>query len=415
MMGPMHIRKKKITVHEGTAVWLRRRPIHPGKPACVLGPARQVQQVPSSPALRARSVLRANCPPICLRAKRLQKKTSSVLSAIEILLVSFCFLAGTSCSKNPEPQTDIAAQKEQVAQKPATRPPKPARAESNLPPPTDQKTVNLIDPGTKPYKKIQYAFKAGYKETVQVTATETTSTKSGRKETPAPETAPVNYELKTNVESVDNKEGISKWQLIFDKSSTANDPTKTTTTFIGEMLKALYGIPGIQSITDQGLIQETDIKVPEKSPRPLRNAWQRTQRISQNLIPFPNEPIGIGARWELIEDIRAVGSTRQTTKYELVALDKRGGTVKAEITQVGRPGIVPEMSNRDVEYYLDSWNAHGEARFEFRFNSIVASGQLTITTDSTYTSESDYSDSVTNFHTVQTVETVRASSRAKKQ
>jgi len=32
---------------------------------------RQVQQVPSSPALRARSVLRVNWPPTCLRPERL--------------------------------------------------------------------------------------------------------------------------------------------------------------------------------------------------------------------------------------------------------------------------------------------------------------------------------------------------------
>jgi hypothetical protein len=70
------------TVHGGTAVWLRRRPIRPVKPALslgrfysnhpsVLGPARQVRQVPSSPALWARSVLRANWPPTCLRSEHL--------------------------------------------------------------------------------------------------------------------------------------------------------------------------------------------------------------------------------------------------------------------------------------------------------------------------------------------------------
>jgi len=92
-----------VTVQGGIDVWLRRRPIYPAKPACVLGPAysapsdppychwkratswtrvhfvlhvsndnRQVQQVPSSPALRARSVLRVNWRPTCLRPERLR-------------------------------------------------------------------------------------------------------------------------------------------------------------------------------------------------------------------------------------------------------------------------------------------------------------------------------------------------------
>jgi hypothetical protein len=97
--------KSRVTVHGGTAVWLRRPPLHPVKPACVLGPTysgpsdppvltmkpftsrtcvrsalyvstdnRQVQQVPSSPALRARSVLRAYWPPTCLRPEHLQSR-----------------------------------------------------------------------------------------------------------------------------------------------------------------------------------------------------------------------------------------------------------------------------------------------------------------------------------------------------
>jgi uncharacterized DUF497 family protein len=74
IFGAGYWRKGKVTVQGGIDVWFRRRPIHPAKSAFVLGPARQVQQVPSSPALRARSVLRANWPPTCLRPERLQGK-----------------------------------------------------------------------------------------------------------------------------------------------------------------------------------------------------------------------------------------------------------------------------------------------------------------------------------------------------
>ncbi|MBN1654468.1 MAG: hypothetical protein JXA30_11920, partial [Deltaproteobacteria bacterium] len=42
------------------------------KPAFVLAPARQVQQVPSSPAVRARSVLQVNWPPTCMTPERLR-------------------------------------------------------------------------------------------------------------------------------------------------------------------------------------------------------------------------------------------------------------------------------------------------------------------------------------------------------
>jgi hypothetical protein len=79
-----------VSVHRGIALWFRRRPIHPVKAApnlgrffsnhpSVLGPARHVQGVHSSPALWARSILRANRPPPCWGRERLPQTKARIL------------------------------------------------------------------------------------------------------------------------------------------------------------------------------------------------------------------------------------------------------------------------------------------------------------------------------------------------
>jgi len=81
------------TIHGRRLFPLRRRPIHPLESAFVLGPASQVQGVPSSPALRARSVLRATWPPTRLTRERLGRAEKRRWSIGRLLFAALSALA----------------------------------------------------------------------------------------------------------------------------------------------------------------------------------------------------------------------------------------------------------------------------------------------------------------------------------
>ncbi|MBN1655913.1 MAG: hypothetical protein JXA30_19255 [Deltaproteobacteria bacterium] len=331
----------------------------------------------------------------------------SASSIIKATLIVFCFSGNPGCRGNEAEPVNLKADKKPLVRKPVAHLRRPTRVQSDLPPPSDDVVIKLIDPGKKPLRKLRYAFRAGIREAAKVAISETMSVKTNGKELPETVSPPVGFEIITSVESA-KKDQPAKLTLIFGKTSIPNGTTNAQSTLVAEMLKSLEGVPGIQTLTDQGIVKESEIQMPNGANAAVRNLWQGTQRIAQNLIQFPVEPVGVGARWEVTQDISLITSARQITKYELLALVRGGGTVRAEIVQTGRPGLVPEMSNDDIENYLDSFKATGEAELDFKLNCGISFGKVTMTTVASYTSESDTEDNITEYHTVQSVETKRA-------
>jgi len=322
--------------------------------------------------------------------------------ASSILLVP---LGNQGCRDDSNRQGASSTEKKALVGRPASVKvkPKPLRPKSNLPPPSNEVVVNLIDPGKKPLRNASYKFNAGSQDTIQVTVSEQLSVNANGKKRPKTESPPVSFELTASVDKAP-KSGVAKLKLVFGRSSIANVSPKAHSKLIADMLSTLDGVPGIQTVNGKGAVESTDIEFPDYAGAGVHKLWHGTLRIAQNLIRFPEEDIGVGARWEVIQDVDLAASTRQTTKYELVALNREGGIVTAEINQVGRPGLVPEMSNDDIETYLDVYKANGKARFEFKFNSGVSVGEVTTTVDAVYTSETDLADNTTEYHTVQSVE-----------
>lgn len=326
--------------------------------------------------------------------------------------VLLAFLCNQGCRDDSKRKSALSTKKESLVGKPAVQTPKTKRPESNLPPPSDEVIVKLIDPGKKPLKNVRYRFRAGNSETAHVTISEEITIITNGKKNPKRVSPPVSFDMTASVDTAPKSEP-SKLKVVFGHSSISNASPKAPSSLIAELLKAIDGIAGIQTVTDKGAVESTNIELPDGVNPALRNLWHGTQYISQNLVRFPEEPIGVGAQWEVTQDIDLTTSTRQTTKYELVTLNRRGGVVKAEIDQVGRPGLVREMSNKDIENYLDAFRATGKAQLQFNFGSGISVGEVTTTAAATYTAESDTADNTTEYRTVQTVETNRATSGEK--
>ncbi len=331
----------------------------------------------------------------------------STFYLVGIGLALLTLLCNQGCRDCSNEQSAASAKKQALVGKPAPYRPKPVRPKSDLPPPSDEVVVKVIDAGKKPQKKIRYRFRAGSRNKAQVTISEKISVNANGKQLPPRVSPPVSFELTASVDSAP-KSSASKLKLVFGRPSISNVPPNGPSTIVAQMLSTLDGVPGIQTVTNVGAVESTDIVIPEGDKPGVRKLWQGTQRIAQNLIRFPEEPIGVGAQWEVIQDVELATSARQTAKYKLVTLDRRGGTVQAEVNQIGRPGLVPEMSNKNIENYLDAFKSTGVARLDFKFNSGISIGKVTTTTNATYTSESDTEDKTTEYHTVQTVEIKRA-------
>lgn len=90
---------------------------------------------------------------------------------------------------------------------------------------------------------------------------------------------------------------------------------------------------------------------------------QVRQLLSEALVPLPEEPVGVGARWTAITVLRRDSSTvSQRAEYEVVAMDGNSLQINAQLTQVGQrqpiedPALPADVS---VELLALSWRAKG--------------------------------------------------------
>jgi hypothetical protein len=107
------------------------------------------------------------------------------------------------------------------------------------------------------------------------------------------------------------------------------------------------------------------------------------QILAESVVPLPEEPVGVGARWQVTMLMRrGAGMVNQTATYELVAVDPRAPSwrIRTSITQDGEHQaiVAPELPQGvSAELLALLWHAEGEV--EVSPQSLTPrSGQLAI-------------------------------------
>jgi len=115
---------------------------------------------------------------------------------------------------------------------------------------------------------------------------------------------------------------------------------------------SLVGAAGSVTVDPRGFQHELSIGVPSDIGQELTQFLASAKlAIGQMAVPFPDEPIGVGAKWQVEETIAQDGiQVRQKTYYELLAMDGprlqiRTQTVQsAEQQKAALPGLPPGVS-----------------------------------------------------------------------
>jgi hypothetical protein len=123
-------------------------------------------------------------------------------------------------------------------------------------------------------------------------------------------------------------------------------------------LGSLEGIGMNYFVDDKGRIRDVQVTLPESLPPaagPMMSGM--TQSIESMTSPLPDEPIGIGAKWEVLSRIVANGA--DLLQVSIMTMEKRDGKVlslDAAVQQfaaknaVNPPGMPPGASARLLSY-----------------------------------------------------------------
>jgi hypothetical protein len=192
--------------------------------------------------------------------------------------------------------------------------------------------IKLVSPGGEPRKALRVHPKAGDKQTCVLTLKTTTASKMGEAQVPATKLPAITITLEVNIKEV-SAEGDINYDVSVTDATVAEDASAAPQ--MAAVLKAqigtMKGASASGTISSRGL-NKSEIKPSGGEAR--QGLDEIKEFVSVLLAPFPEEPVGPGAKWEARGSKLSQGATVQETKtYELVSGEGDHGTTRASISQ----------------------------------------------------------------------------------
>ncbi len=188
-----------------------------------------------------------------------------------------------------------------------------------------------------------------------------------------------------NVLEIDDN-GLAKRKLVVDKVSLLDGPGLPTDTKsqINTQLKGLEQLRVTDKLDSRGVVHSLHIEtgtVTDPQLKQLVGSMEHT--FGQMGAPFPEEEVGVGAKWQIQNRIEQMGfRIDQTTTYELLELDKKQGKIKLSLRQTAPPGdLSPPGLPAGASAKLISMKGSGKGQLVFDLEKSMPNGLIETNSD----------------------------------
>ena len=150
------------------------------------------------------------------------------------------------------------------------------------------------------------------------------------------------------------------------KGKDGEGAARATSDFLGRYRANLEGRLATATVDERGLLdQVTPVDdAAGKGPAAPEMRHEVEQLLLESVVPFPEEPVGKGARWEVITVLRrGAGVVKQVATYELLEAQKDRLRVAARLVQNGEHQVVNPAglpAGTVAEILALVWRASGE-------------------------------------------------------
>lgn len=199
-----------------------------------------------------------------------------------------------------------------------------------------QPQVKLLDAGAEPRKVFRIQTKAG--DVQKATMTVQISMGMNAPDMPGGQIKMPAMKLKmvATTKSV-SAEGDINYEMLLEDVEVVSDASvmPQMADAIKESLKGVKGLVVAGTITERGFSKKVEAKIPSGVDAQSRESLeQMKQSFANTAFLLPEEAVGVGARWEIKDKVKAQGMTiDQATKHELISVAGDVLTTKSSITQ----------------------------------------------------------------------------------
>jgi hypothetical protein len=216
----------------------------------------------------------------------------------------------------------------------------PGAASADQPLPGDAPQVKLLAPGKGPLRALRYGAKEGQTGLMTMSLNMSMEMTLGTQALPAQNIPEIRYSMGYKVTKVE-PQGDIRYEFELQ------DPQVIAGTSVSPMVleamkgtvEKMKGLRGHTVVTSRGLVREADVLTPENADAQLKQMLEgMRQSFRQLAAPFPEEPVGVGARWETTLRVTQNGITLdQVSTSELASLEGDSGRVALTLSQKGQP------------------------------------------------------------------------------
>jgi hypothetical protein len=170
--------------------------------------------------------------------------------------------------------------------------------------------------------------------------------------------------------------------MTIDSGANANP---TVTQALQGVVAGVTSIKGSATISNRGVTKSTKLEVADAAMQQVLG--QMTSSVENLSMPFPEEAVGAGARWEVRQAISSGGQTIfQKTEYELVSIEGSAVSMKVKTEQTAPPQAVSNPAlPAGAEMNLDKMSGTGTGTIVVHLDSLVPTSTLESTTSTAMT------------------------------
>lgn len=243
--------------------------------------------------------------------------------------------------------------------------------------------LELLSAGAKPHAALRYQFTKGRtKKFVMQMQLEMSALANGA---PAQSMPPTSFEFSgtTTTRDFDDKQRALRDMVFTSFRPTSAQVPPQMAQQMKEQMKSFEGMRLTETITNRGRVEAVDIdETSVKSPQAQMFLQNIMEGMSNAFLPLPEEPVGVGAKWQskAVIDTSGVRVT-QTGTFELAALDGTKATIKMTFEQSASPQAVHDPSmNPALKTELLSMQGTGSGTTEVDLKTLRTRGNVSIGT-----------------------------------
>ncbi|MCY1005484.1 DUF6263 family protein [Nannocystis pusilla] len=266
------------------------------------------------------------------------------LAAVALHLFGCQPTDGKSDAK-PAAKTEAAAPKTDappapVAAAPDVKPATPAAAPNAAATVGQGSVVTLIEAGAEPREPLRLKLTAGQEQAMVMTMRMGMGMQIGPNAMPKTDIPPMQMTMNLKVSEITG-EGDIRSEFSLDKIEVLPDP-KVPAAMV-DQLKSVLGtmnkMSGTSLITPRGIVKSADFNMPpDVNPQIKQTIDSMRQQINQMSVPFPEEALGIGAKWTVTQQLDQQGmKLDQVATWELKGRDGSVVQLASTIVQTAAP------------------------------------------------------------------------------